>query len=112
MAERFNTRENAIRLGARLREARKNKAMTLQNVSHCTNIHHGQISRVERGHMITAAKNVQKLCTFFNINLDLGVTEKAKTQLGEKIDALLLTQPESREPITRLIAALEDLLNL
>lgn len=112
MAKRFHTAEHAIRLGVRLREARKNRAMSLQNVSRLTSIHHGQISRVERGHMVTAAKNVQKLCTFFNIDLDLGVAERSKTQLGEKIDALLLTQPESREPISRLIAALEDLLNL
>lgn len=112
MAERFHTKENAIMIGARLREARKSKAMTLESVSNLTNIHHGQISRIERGKMVTAARNVQILCTFFNVSLDLGAGGRAKSPLGEKIDALLLTQPKSREPISRLIAVLEELLNL
>jgi len=62
--------------------------------------------------MVTAAKNVQILCTFFDVTLDLGVTEKARSHLGVKIDALLAMQPASQEPISRLITALEDLLKL
>ena len=62
--------------------------------------------------MITATKNVLNLCTFFGIALDLGVTERASSHLGVKIDALLAMQPASREPISRIIAALEDLIKL
>lgn len=112
MADRFHSKESAVRMGRLIREARRRKGKTLQSLAIEANVHHGQISRIERGHMIMATCNVQKICTLLGVDLSLGVSESSNSDLGLKIDALLIMHPATREPISRLVTALEDLLKL
>lgn len=112
MAKHFNTPDDAKRLGQRLREARKNKGFTLVNVADKVHVHHGQISRIERGQMITLGKNVQKICKFLGVPPSIGAPGLASSHLGARIDALVATLPASESAIVRFIDAMEALLDL
>lgn len=112
MAERFNTSDDAKRLGQRLRNARKNKGLTLLHVATRVHVHHGQISRIERGQMATFGKNVQKICAFLGVRSAFGAPEAARRPLGARIDALVHALPASEPAIVRLIDALEELVDV
>lgn len=109
MAKRFNTTEDAERLGQKLRNARKNKGLKLLDVEKMINVNHGQISRIERGQMVTLGKNVHKLCKFLGVQPQLGTSESTRGSLGARIDALVHALPASEPAIVRLIDALEEL---
>lgn len=112
MAERFNTSNDAKRLGQRLRNARKRKGLTLLVVAAKARVHHGQISRIERGQMATLGKNVQKICKVLGVPASLGVSEETRSRLGARIDALVHALPASEPAIVRLIDALEELIDV
>ena len=54
-------------LGRRIRSARKERNLTLENVSIAVGVDHSQISRIERGENSKISKNVQKICDFLHI---------------------------------------------
>lgn len=110
MAERFNTPDDAKRLGQRLRNARKSKDFTLLYVANKIHVHHGQISRIERGQMVTFGKNVQKICKFLGVPPALD-TEATRSLLGARIDALVRASPASEPAIVQLIDAIEGLVD-
>lgn len=112
MAKHFNTSDDARRLGQRLREARKNKGLTLLDVADKVHVHHGQISRIERGQMITLGKNVQKICKFLGVPPLIGAPGPVRSHLGARIDALVTALPASESAIVRLIDAMEALLDM
>jgi transcriptional regulator with XRE-family HTH domain len=112
MAEQFNTSEDAERLGQRLRNARENKGLTLLGVAKKIHVNHGQISRIERGKMVTLSKNVQKLCKFLAIHPSIGTQGPVRSHLGARIDALVSALPASTPAIGRLIDALEELMDI
>ena len=112
MAERFNTSENAKRLGQRLRKARKNKGLKSLQVTKKVHVHHGHISRIERGQMTTLGKSVQKLCKFLDVQPVLGSSVVTGSHLGARINALVNVMPANEPAITRLIDALEELINV
>ena len=109
MAERFNTPEDARELGLRLRSARKKKGLTLAKLGKEARVHHGQISRIERGKMATLGKNVHVLCKVLGVSPAAGVPRLATSHLGTRIDALVAALPASEPAMARLIDALEDL---
>ncbi|WP_057972925.1 helix-turn-helix domain-containing protein [Lysobacter antibioticus] len=107
MAERFNTQADALRLGKRLREARARAGITLIFVSEQTGVDPGQISKMERGQMITLSPNVRKLCTFLGVS---AFSVRAPTsELGARIDALVAGVPGSETRVAKLIDAIEEL---
>ncbi len=112
MTKRFNTSDEAKRLGQRLRSARKSKGLTLTNVASKAHVHHGQISRIERGQMVTLGKNVQKICKFLGVPPPLGAPEATRSRIGARIDALVHALPASEPAIVRLIDALEELVDV
>lgn len=109
MAERFNTSDDAKRLGRRLRNARKHKGFTLLAVAGKVRVHHGQISRIEQGKMATLGKNVQKLCKFLGVSPAMDSPQPVRSHLGARIDALVTALPSRESAIERLIDALEEL---
>ena len=109
MAERFNTSDEAKRLGQRLRDARKNSGYTLLSVANKVHVHHGQISRIERGQMVTFGKNVQKICKFLGVFPWIGAKEHNQNDLGDRINALVTALPASESAIIRFIDAMEVL---
>ena len=112
MTERFNTSDDAKRLGQMLRKARKKKGLTLLGVADKVDVHHGQISRIERGQMIMLGKNVQKICKFLEVVPLIGTSGSAHSHLGARIDALVTALPASESAIVRFIDAMEALVDV
>ena len=59
----------ASKLGAELRDARRNREITLKMASKKTGIDVGQLSRFERGDFKTASKNLQSYAYYLQISL-------------------------------------------
>ncbi|WP_447940744.1 helix-turn-helix domain-containing protein [Pseudoxanthomonas mexicana] len=109
MAERFKTPEDALRLGARIREARQRAGFTLVFVANQTGVDPGQISKIERGLMATLSQNVQKICTLLHVPLFTG--RVPKSGLGARVDALIAGAPSSEAALSKLIGAIEELVS-
>lgn len=62
------TQSQVAELAAQIREARKNRNETLISVQEYTGINCGQLSRFEAGSFKTISKNLQKLCTYLQID--------------------------------------------
>lgn len=107
MAERFKTPGDAIRLGARIRAARKAQELSLVDVSTRTGVDAGQLSKLERGLMVTLSKNVQKVCTFLRVPVITG--EFPQTSAGRRLDELIAALPRTESSVTRLVAAIEEI---
>lgn len=107
MAERFKTLDDAARLGARMRLARKSKGFTLNYVAERTGVDAGQLSKLERGQMVLLSKNVQKICNFLRIPTMTG--DLPRTGTGRLLDELIAGLPGSEPAVARLVAAIEDL---
>ena len=112
MAKRFNTSNDAKLLGQRLRDARKGKGITLARVAEEVRVHHGQISKIERGQMATLGNSVQKLCTFLGVTPSIGAPASVHSNLGARIDALVAALPASESAIVRFIDAMETLVDV
>lgn len=69
---------NSIRLGERLRQYRKNKMLTLQQLSEQSGISTGYISKIERGTVNPSLKNIQRLCFALDINPQALMSEEAE----------------------------------
>jgi transcriptional regulator with XRE-family HTH domain len=106
MAERFKTSDDAARLGAQMRSVRKSKGFTLIHVSKCTGVDAGQLSKLERGQMATASKNVQKVCIFLRIPAATG--NLPPTRAGGLLDELVAGLPGSEPAVARLVAAIQE----
>lgn len=107
MAERFKTFGDALRLGARIRKARMDAGLSLLFVADQTGVDPGQISKIERGMMVTLSPNVQKICTFLRVPVFSG--RGPKSGLGARVDALIAVAPNCEEGIAKLIGAIEEL---
>ncbi|HEC1609938.1 TPA: helix-turn-helix transcriptional regulator [Pseudomonas aeruginosa] len=109
MAQRFNSKLDATMLGRRLRKARKSKGMTLTSAASAAGVHHSQLSRMERGEMITANNNLQKICKYFDEPYEKYLVPSSSLSLGERVDQLILDSPENEPALRRLVEALEAL---
>ena len=109
MADRFNSSLSAVVLGRRLHAARKERHLTLLQVSGATGVHHGQISRIERGGFATNSKNVQKLCTFLQVSEsgDQSPQQVSPAALKSRLDRLLQAVPESGPLLWAVLDAME-----
>lgn len=110
MADRFNSSLSAVVLGRRLHVSRKQRHLTLLQVAEATGVHHGQISRIERGGFATNSANVQKLCTFLQIadTLNEQSTQSVSpAALKGRLDRLLQAVPESGPLLWAVLDAME-----
>lgn len=109
MAQRFNTSSGAADLGFRIREARVSAGITLVQLGAKSGVDPGQISKIERGKMVTLSRNVQKICTLLGVGVDpLPIREFASSPVAQRIDALIATSCFSERTLSKLVAALED----
>lgn len=108
MAERFKTPDDAARLGARMRSARKAKGYTLIQVAARAGVNAGQLSKLERGQMATVSTNVQKVCTFLRIQATTG--NLPPTRVGSLLDELIADLPGSEPAVARLVTAIREML--
>jgi transcriptional regulator with XRE-family HTH domain len=110
MRKKFNSFEDAQVLGQKIRRARLSKSLTLVALGRAVNVDHSQISRYERGQMIHASKNLQKICSFLQIYDGPDRSAATSATLGKKIDELLRLAPEYEPAVMKLVDALEGLL--
>jgi len=110
MGKKFNSASGATALGSQIRQARLDKDLSLVELGRAVSVDHSQISRYERGQMSSVGKNLQKICTFLQIDYELGSCTVASTSLGRKVDELLHLAPGCEPAVAKLVEALEGLL--
>jgi transcriptional regulator with XRE-family HTH domain len=108
MAQRFDSHHAIAGLAQRIREARKERDLTLLDLERATKVNHGQISRMERGLFATKSKNVLIICTFLKIK-DVTITSpKARiTSLQKRFELLLHASPQYQQLFAAFFDALE-----
>lgn len=110
MRRKFNSPQDASVFGGQIRRARLGKGLTLVELGRAVSVDQSQISRYERGQMISVSKNLQKICKFLQINDDPDRFSMASTSLGQKVDELIRLAPECEPAVMKLVDALEGLL--
>ncbi|MNJ40975.1 helix-turn-helix protein [compost metagenome] len=98
---------DAKQVGCRIALARKKRGMTLKGLGFAVDVHHSQISRMERGEVRLVGKNMQKICTFLGLD---PLEESAAAPAGALIaraEALLHEWPESEAVLKAMMDALE-----
>jgi transcriptional regulator with XRE-family HTH domain len=107
MAERFKTPDDAVQLGARMRAARKALGLTLTSLAKETGVDAGQLSKIERGQMVTASTNVQIACAFLQISV--ANENVPPTLAGRQLDKLVANLPNSDPAVARLVGAIQEM---
>lgn len=110
MGKKFNSPLDAAALGGQLRQARLDRGFSLIEVGRAVSVDHSQVSRYERGQMSSIGKNLQKICTFLQIDTDPARYSLPRTPLGRKVDELLSRAPRYEPAVAKLVEALEGLL--
>ncbi|WP_370467896.1 multiprotein-bridging factor 1 family protein [Pseudomonas sp. EL_65y_Pfl1_R32] len=111
MGKKFNSSFDVTLVGAQIRQARLGRGLTLVDLGHAVGVHHSQISRYERGQMNSVGKNLHKICTFLQIKDDPPEYSTGTASLGRKLDELLRVSPGCEPAVTKLVEALEELIN-
>ncbi|BFL47746.1 XRE family transcriptional regulator [Lactonifactor longoviformis] len=96
-------------LGKKLKSLRKEKMLTLQQLSERSGISTGYISKIERGAVNPSVKNIQKLCFVLDITaneLMIDETETEKISSTNKEKSYILRK-EERLPIYGIVNALD-----
>lgn len=109
MADRFKTTQDAASLGARMRIARIAARLTLTELASSTGVDAGHISKIERGMMVTFSPNVQKICTYLDVEISspaFGVS--GDSSVATRIESLLARSCISERALSKLVAALEE----
>jgi hypothetical protein len=72
-------------------------------------IHHGQISRIERGQFQTASAHVRKLCTFLEVEIDTPILGANPPTEGtsDRVSRFLEAHPKYGPLLVSLVEALE-----
>lgn len=110
MGKKFNSSLDAAALGGQLRQARLDRGLSMVDVGRAVSVDHSQVSRYERGQMSSIGKNLQKICTFLQIDADTARYSLPRTPLGRKVDELLSLAPKYEPAVAKLVEALEGLL--
>ena len=97
-------------LGAQIRSARQTRALTLQKLANQCEMHHSQLSRLERGRFKRKSANVQAVCKYLHIKLHESVAPNAGVaQLHARLDALVSRAPRGAEVLAALLDAIDTL---
>lgn len=110
MGKKFNSPLDAAALGGQIRKARLDKDMSLVELGRAVGVDHSQVSRYERGQMSSVGKNLQRICTFLQIEAEPASYSLPSTSLGRKVDELLSLAPGYEPAVAKLVEALEGLL--
>ncbi|WP_408980896.1 helix-turn-helix domain-containing protein [Pseudomonas sp. B21-009] len=98
---------NAKHIGVRIAKARKDRGLTLKSLGEAVNVHHSQLSRIERGQARLLGKNLQKICTFLGIEPLTRVADGQPQNFVARAEALLEEWPECEQVLNALLEALE-----
>ncbi|WP_310285129.1 helix-turn-helix domain-containing protein [Pseudomonas peli] len=107
MSLKFN-RIQALDLANRIRKARKARGLTLVKLGLECDTHHSQLSRMERGRISIASKNLLTICTFLQLPLPEPIEEAHERLLG-RVRRLLEVSMSNERLIENLVTTLEEL---
>jgi transcriptional regulator with XRE-family HTH domain len=95
-------------LGTRIKEARTKARLTLEEAARDIPMHHGQLSRVERGQFKTLSRNVLTLCKTLRIaDIPGDATPRSSEALESRFHALLSAVPGSAAAFASLFDVIE-----
>lgn len=101
---------DAERLGQRLKTARQARGMTLEQVAKACDMHHGQVSRIERGRFCFLNGNVQKICTIVAAEPDV-LAGASRDELHALLDRLLRERPAAAAALRAVFEAFGQMAN-
>ena len=101
--------QQAINLGARIKEMRRANGRTLVDVANACGLDHSQLSRLEAGQFRRFAGNVQKVCVFLKVPPPTPVESSPDLRaLHARIDVLAGGRPRGAAMLARLVEVLEE----
>jgi transcriptional regulator with XRE-family HTH domain len=109
MAQRFNSKADALEFGRRLRKARKKAGLSMEKLQNELGVDHSQISRIERGCAATMSANVQKLSARLRIDLPVKGGAQSGGDLAKRVRALARSTPAAAEALAAVVSALESM---
>ena len=98
---------NLRQLGGRIRNARKDRGLTLKNLGSETGVDHSQISRIERGESVRLSSNVQKICEFLHISECEEDIVGIRSDAELKIRSLIQEWPQSEQMICDIVDSIQ-----
>lgn len=109
MAQRFNSKSDALEFGKRLRAARHEAGISLIGLQNEIGVDHSQISRIERGCAATISANVQKISNRLRVALPSNGGAQGDGDLARRVQALARSTPAAAEALAAVVNALEAL---
>ena len=83
--------------------------LTLIELAREVGVDPGQMSKIERGRMVTLSPNVQKICTYLKVEIAPRHSETdAFSPLAARLACLFVGSRISEHAMSKLVAALED----
>lgn len=96
------------KLAKRIRERRLEFGLTLVELGSACDIHHSQLSRIERGKVVRVSKNMKTICTFLQIN-PYTLDKDRDVPLLDRVERVIASSSASARAIESLVTALEEL---
>lgn len=103
MSKKFKSTDEVIKIAAAIQARRLAAGLTLKDIEKSQGIDCGQLSRLEKGSFKTNSPNLQKLCSFLQIEYS------APRKLGERIEQFASRSPTHRAAAEEVLNALERL---
>jgi len=102
------SKKEAIWLGTRLRQQRKDRLLTLEMVAAATGVDAGQLSRFERGDFAVVSGNLQIVAKYLQVPTATPLDDSA-SQLLLRFESILRRSDRHQEAARALVSALERL---
>jgi transcriptional regulator with XRE-family HTH domain len=104
MTVKFKSEKEKRDLAHTLKTRRKERGHTLKNIEKSLQINVGQLSRFEKGEFTTLSSNLQKYCSFLQIEINT-----SQSGLGSRLERFATRSPMHRAAAEEIINALEKL---
>ena len=107
MTQKLN-KNSVQKLAERIHEKRLECGLTLVDLGSTCNVHHSQLSRIEQGKIVRVSKNIEKICTFLQIN-PYSLDKDQDSTLLDRVERVIASSSAGARAIESLVTALEDL---
>ncbi|MBV1790367.1 helix-turn-helix domain-containing protein [Marinobacterium sp. D7] len=107
MTQELN-KNSVQKLAKRIHEKRLECGLTLVDLGSACDVHHSQLSRIERGKVVRVSKNMEKICTFLQIN-PYTLDKDQDVPLLDRVERVIASSSASARAIESLVTALEEL---
>lgn len=107
MTTNYKDPQYSIRIGKNIRQARLDAGLTLEELAKAVEIEYTQISKIERGRFKKPAKNVQKLCKYFDISWNENELSRDLPELAKRLETIAHGSIKMQQVIIAFVEALE-----